>query len=182
MKLNSILAVAVALISLNAQAAGEWRTGVAGGTTTFLASGGTNSAFNYTASTPAIWNIGLNADYGHTLTSNLQLLGIGGLGYMSIASTPAASVLTYTIMAGLRYNFSEKIQESMYIQAALGLVGTSPNPGTGTSTIGWQAGIGNRYKMTESVSFAPEVGVTSTTATGAVMSIYAKLANFAIWF
>ncbi|MCM0605684.1 MAG: hypothetical protein KA715_06300 [Xanthomonadaceae bacterium] len=167
MKLKSLLAVVALVVSANAQAAGEWRTGVAGGT---------NSTFSFTPSTVASWGLGINADYGHELSKNIQLVGMGSLSVNNALST---TVTGYSIGAGLRYNFGDKIQESMFIQAAImysatGVAGT-------TGSVGWKAGIGNRYKISDTIAYTPEVGVGNQYASTFV-TIYANLVNFSIWF
>lgn len=167
MKLKSLLAVVALVVSANAQAAGEWRVGVAGGT---------NSTFTYNLSTPATWSLNINANYGHELTKNLQLIGLLGL----TPSGGAATVFGYNVGAGLRYNFGDKIQESMFIQAALNYA-ASGVAGT-TGALGWTAGVGNRYKISDTIAYTPEVGVSSSGQTGSSLAIYANLVNFSIWF
>jgi len=176
MKLNSILAVAVLVLSLNgAQASDEWRAG------------GSLSNFTYNTATNGGWGLSINADWGHALSTNLQLIGLLGLGYNSstVAGVTGTNI-PYSIMAGLRYNFGDKIQESMFLQAAVGIGGSSTSAAgstTSTSGMGWDVGIGNRYKIADAVSYVPQVGVNSVGATGTtVTNIYAKLVNFAIWF
>lgn len=159
MKLKSLLAVVALVVSANAQAAGEWRIGASAGT------GGTSGSFMYTLTTPAAMTFGLAADYGHELSKNLQLIGLGSFGLVSVAGV---SVTTYSIGAGLRYNFDDKIQESMFIQAAAMYTGA----------FGWKAGFGKRFKISDTVAYTPEVGVAGATNT----AIYANLVNFSVWF
>lgn len=156
MKLKSLLAVVALVVSANAQAAGEWRIGAQGGT------GGTSGSFLYTLTTPAVLNLSLALDYGHELTKNLQLIGLGAVSVTSPGAT------TYNIGAGLRYNFDEKIHDSIFIQAAAMYSGA----------FGWKAGLGKRWKISDTVAYSPEVGVAGAATT----AIYASLVNFSIWF